>query len=142
MRFVNKCIKGLGEVALRVEDMDEMHRFYEEIIGLELIRRDAHSAFFKIGDGFGGHTQVLALFDRSISPGFYGISTDKTTMDHFALEISLKDYDAEVSRLRQFGLDVSITTHLWVKWRSLYVSDPEGNKVEFVCLDETITSET
>jgi hypothetical protein len=27
--------------------------------------RVPNSAFFKIADGYGGHTQVLALFDRS-----------------------------------------------------------------------------
>jgi catechol 2,3-dioxygenase-like lactoylglutathione lyase family enzyme len=58
-------IKGLGEIALRVADLDAMQRFYQEVVGLELLRRFDHAAFFRIADGYGGHTQVLALFDRS-----------------------------------------------------------------------------
>ena len=58
-------VRALGEIALRVKDLDAMQRFYEEVIGLELMRRFPDSAFFRIASGFGGHTQILALFDRS-----------------------------------------------------------------------------
>ena len=29
-------IKGLGEVSIRVKDLDAMHKFYEEVLGLEV----------------------------------------------------------------------------------------------------------
>jgi catechol 2,3-dioxygenase-like lactoylglutathione lyase family enzyme len=58
-------VRGLGEIALRVNNMDAMQKFYEEVIGLPLMNRDSDSAFFKIAEGYGGHTQVVALFDRS-----------------------------------------------------------------------------
>ena len=57
----------LGEIALRVNDLDAMYQFYEQIIRLPLMNRFPNSAFFKIAEGYGGHTQVLALFDRSES---------------------------------------------------------------------------
>jgi catechol 2,3-dioxygenase-like lactoylglutathione lyase family enzyme len=57
----HRTIKGLGEIALRVEDLDTMQRFYEEVIGLELIKRFDNAAFLKLADGYDGHTQVLAL---------------------------------------------------------------------------------
>jgi catechol-2,3-dioxygenase len=59
------AIRGLGEIALRVNDLDSIQKFYEEVIGLTLMSRFPSAAFFKIADGYGGHTQVLALFDRS-----------------------------------------------------------------------------
>jgi catechol-2,3-dioxygenase len=62
-------VRGLGEIAFRVNNLDAMQKFYEKVIGLPLMARDSNSAFFKIADGYGGHTQVLALFDRSQSPG-------------------------------------------------------------------------
>jgi catechol-2,3-dioxygenase len=34
-----RAIRGLGEIALRVEDLGRMQRFYEETIGLELSKR-------------------------------------------------------------------------------------------------------
>ena len=63
---------GLGEIAFRVNNLDAMQRFYEPVIGLPLMTRVPNCAFFKIAQGYGGHTQVLALFDRSQSPGYRG----------------------------------------------------------------------
>ena len=61
---MNRAIKGLGEIALRVADLDTMQRFYQDEIGLEFLRRFEHAVFFRIAEGHGGHAQVLALFDR------------------------------------------------------------------------------
>lgn len=58
-------VKGLGEVSIRVRDLDAMHKFYEEVVGLEAPRRDESFVFFKVAEGYGGHTQNLALFDAS-----------------------------------------------------------------------------
>ena len=33
-------VKGLGEVSIRVRDLDAMQKFYEEVVGLEVLRRD------------------------------------------------------------------------------------------------------
>jgi catechol-2,3-dioxygenase len=58
------AVRALGEVALRVNDLDRSQAFYADVIGLELMRRFEHSAFFRIADGYAGHTAILALFDR------------------------------------------------------------------------------
>src|SRR5690348_11896523 len=57
-------VRGLGEIAFRVSNLDATQKFYEEVLGLPLMTRVPNCAFFKIADGYGGHTQVLALFDR------------------------------------------------------------------------------
>src|SRR5215217_4047029 len=93
-----RAIKSLGEIALRVADLDEMQRFYAEVVGLELLRRFDHAVFFRIAEGYGGHTQVLALFDRSAEPGYPGLDRKKTTVDHLAFTIDLDAYDAEHGR--------------------------------------------
>jgi catechol-2,3-dioxygenase len=98
--------------------------------------RIPNCAFFKIADGYGGHTQVLALFDRSNSPDYRGTTAATSTIDHIAFEISLSDFENELKRLRALGLQVETAEHSWVHWRSLYVNDPEGNQVELVCYDE------
>ncbi len=134
----NKPIKALGEIALRVTDLDAMQKFYEETIGLELMKRFPNSAFFRIAEGFGGHTQILALFDRTAEEGYRGLSTEKSPMDHIAFEIPLADFAAEKQRFEELGLRVKTAEHAWVHWRSLYVNDPEGNEVELVCYDESV----
>ena len=131
-------VRGLGEIALRINNLDAMQKFYEEVIGLPLMARDSNSAFFKIAEGYGGHTQVLALFDRSLTPGYRGSDAATSTIDHIAFEIPLADFAGELARLRDSGLQVETTEHAWVHWRSLYVSDPEGNQVEMVCYDPSV----
>ncbi len=139
-------VKALGEIALRVNNLDDMQHFYERVIGLQLVKRFPQAAFLKIADGYGGHTQVLALFDRSgeirgpkihgVTPE--GVSARTSTLDHLAFEIDLADYESEKKHLEGLGLKVETAVHEWTKWRSLYVSDPEGNTVEFVCHDDSI----
>lgn len=131
-------IGGLGEIAFRVTDLEASQAFYADKIGLELMRRFETSAFFKVADGFAGHTQILALFDRSAVPNSQPPSKAHTTVDHIAFTIDLKDFESEKARLQAAGLGVTTTIHAWVQWRSLYVSDPDGNTIEFVCYDPSI----
>jgi catechol-2,3-dioxygenase len=51
-------VRGLGEIALRVNDLAAMQQFYEQVIGLPLMTRFPNSAFFMIADGHGGHTRL------------------------------------------------------------------------------------
>jgi len=132
------AVRGLGEIALRVNDLDAMQKFYEEVVGLPLMTRFPNTAFFKIADGYGGHTQVLALFDRTGSPGYRGSDAATSTIDHIAFEVALADFANEKERLEALGLHVETAEHAWVLWRSLYVSDPEGNQVELVCYDRSV----
>jgi catechol-2,3-dioxygenase len=115
-----------------------MQKFYAEVIGLPLMTRVPNCAFFKIADGFGGHTQVLALFDRSQNPSYRGPDAATSTIDHIAFEIPLANFAYERKRLETLGLQVETTEHAWVHWRSLYVTDPDGNQVELVCYDESV----
>ena len=131
-------VRGLGEIAFRVNNLDAMQRFYEQVIGLPLMTRFPDCAFFKIADGHGGHTQVLALFDRSGSHGYRGLDAALSTIDHIAFEIPLADFADERKRLESLGLQVETAEHSWVHWRSLYVRDPEGNQVELVCYDDSV----
>lgn len=113
-----------------------MRDFYRDVIGLELIREAETFVFFRIADGYAGHTQVLALFDRSSQAGYVSPNGQHTTVDHIAFSISKTDFDREDQRLQNLGCDLSYAYHDWVKWRSLYVVDPEGNTIELVCYDE------
>lgn len=133
----SRVIQGLGEIALQVDDLDRMQAFYGDIVGLELLRRFPTSAFFRVAAGVSGHTQVLALFDRRGDAEYRAVQPGYRTppLDHIAFGIDLADYEAERERLESIGQDVRTTTHGWVGWRSLYVNDPEGNIVEWVCFD-------
>jgi catechol-2,3-dioxygenase len=134
MNKSDRRIKGLGEVSILVQNLDAMHKFYEEVVGLEVLRRDESFVFFKVAEGYGGHTQNLALFDATN----IAISPEETTLHHIALNISLEDFESEKQRLENLGLKVNATVHEWLHVRSMYFSDPEGNTLEFVAYDETV----
>jgi catechol 2,3-dioxygenase len=137
-------IKALGEVVLRVRNLDAMQEFYAEVVGLELLERfENMMAFFRIATDYEGHTQSLALFDQSgeadhRSCHYTGVDPEKSPLHHIAFTISLSDYEAEKERLQNLGLDVETVQHIWQHYRSLYITDPEGNVVEFVCYDASV----
>ena len=76
--------------------------------------------------------------DRSEIPGYQGTDAATSTVDHIAFEIPLSDFADEKKRLETLGLQVETAEHGWVNWRSLYVTDPEGNQVELVCYDGSV----
>ncbi len=76
---------------------------------------------------------MLALFKRR-----EGDIDEKGALDHIAFSIDLARYESEKQRLEELGLIVRKAEHNWMQWRSLYVNDPEGNEVEFVCFDPSI----
>src|SRR5205814_8122069 len=110
-RMTNGKIKALGEIALRVNNLDVMQAFYQDIIGLELMRRFPDSAFFKIADGYGGHTQILALFDRRSESGYTGVSAAQTTVDHLAFTVGREDFESERARLEALGCKREFANH-------------------------------
>lgn len=142
MNKSDRRVKGSGEVSIRVMNLDAMHKFYEEVVGLEVLRRDESFVFFKVAEGYGGHTQNLALFEAGersfIETKSPELSEEKTTLHHIALNISLEDYETEKRRLEGLGLKIQATEHAWLHVRSLYFADPEGNLLEFVCYDEAV----
>jgi catechol 2,3-dioxygenase len=127
-------MKGLGELALRVNDFARMRAFYRDVVGLEVFDEpEPFFVFFKTGEGVEGHPQIFALFDRNAE-----VSQEHSALDHFAFLIELEDYEAEHERLTSLGIDVFTTTFPHFHFRSLFFSDPEGNTVEFVCYDPSV----
>lgn len=133
MNNSDRRIKGLGEVSIQVRDLDAMQKFYEDVVGLEVLRRDESFVFFKIAEGYGGHSQNLALFEASNA-----LNPQESTLHHIALNVALEDFETEKMRLEGLGLKINATVHEWLHVRSLYFYDPEGNHLEFVAYDETV----
>ena len=136
MNKSDRRVKGLGEVSLRVRGLDAMHKFYEEVIGLEMLKREEGRVFFKIAKGYGGHSQNLALFEAANTMSLANSQT--RTLHHIALNIALEDFEAEKIRLEGLGLKLDATIHEWLHFRSLYFPDPEGNLLEFFFYDASV----
>ena len=131
----NSAITGLVEHAIRVNDMEAMLAFYTDVVGLEVFADERPLlVFLRIADGVEGHPQLFALFDRDTE-----VAQAKTTLDHFAFSIDLADHSSEQERLESLGVAVATRTFPVFHWRSLFFYDPEGNLVEFVAYDPSVT---
>jgi catechol 2,3-dioxygenase-like lactoylglutathione lyase family enzyme len=128
-------VLALGEIALRTERLPEMVAFYRDVVGLTPIEVGATNAFFTLGESAGGHAAVFVLFDRSGDDDYTPTDPARTTLDHLAFTVARDAFDAEAERLTAAGLALDFAYHDWVRWRSLYFDDPDGNRVEFVCYD-------
>jgi catechol 2,3-dioxygenase-like lactoylglutathione lyase family enzyme len=133
-------------VGLRVKDLPRMVAFYQEVLGLEIVRTFPKYVFMKVGElnsplGRGGHPQLLVLFDREVP-----LDIALTTLDHLAFEISLERYAAERERLQEKGIELSERAwsgiHAWLQARSLFFDDPEGNTIELIAHDPSASEGT
>ena len=135
-------VRGLGEIAIRCDDLERMTAFYGNVLGLERMESNVAEGivFFRIADGFGGHTQVLALFDKQhvSRPGLHptGIEAPATgassSLHHLAFSLPYGEQEAVMSWYEAQGLPYRVETFGWVGWRGVFTEDPEGNTVELV----------
>ena len=132
-------VMHIAEVGLRVKDLERMQAFYQEVLGLEMVRAYPKHIFLKAGEldsplGRGGHPQLLVLFDREVI-----VDINLTTLDHLAFEIPLELYDTERSCLQ--ALNLELVERVWsggyarLRARSLFFDDPEGNTIELIAHD-------
>jgi len=132
------AIRGLGEVNLWVKDPAKMRAFYVDVLGLTPIHESGRHIFLKVADGFEGHPQAVALFNSRFKGVRVKPDITKTTLNHLAFSIPLKEFTPEKKRLEKLGLDVQVELHREPHWRSMYFHDPEGNQVELVAFDKTV----
>ena len=126
-------VRFLAELGLRVNDLGRMRAFYRDVVGLDVFDEGPEHVFFRVATGVKGHPQLLVLFDRHAEVG-----PPTSTLDHFAFLIDVNGYDAERRRLEGCGVDVSPKEFPDFHWRSLFFTDPEGNRVEFVAYDPSV----
>lgn len=136
--------RALGEIAIRCGDPPRMMRFYEEVLGLQRLAGDHRSGivFFVLGESFGGHTAVLALFrsDRTGQPRLRPApieapSTDaRSSLHHVALARPAAEQDA-AAWFERVGQPGRVEIFGWIGWRGVFTDDPEGNTLELVAHD-------
>jgi catechol 2,3-dioxygenase len=138
-------VMHIAELGLRVTDLPRAVAFYQEVLGLEIVRAYPTIVFLKTGEldsplGHGGHPQLLVLFDRKVK-----LDIALTTVDHFAFEISLEKYPTERERLEQMGLELTERIwrgeYAWLQARSVFFDDPDGNTIELIAHDPNAANE-
>ncbi len=108
----NIPVLGIHEIAFEVRDLERSIAFYRDILGLPLYSRGPQQAWFRIG------TQHLALFTHD-RPG---------SGQHFALLIPPEATERARDALIAHGFPDE--TMQQDDGLSVYVRDPDGNKIE------------
>jgi catechol-2,3-dioxygenase len=122
-------IKGLAEIVLNVHDVTASLKFYQEVLGLEIIERPG-PVFLRAGNPAVTVPQMLVLVPL---PPEAGAFVPPRTLHHLALELAPADFEAEEARLKSLGYSIRYGQHPVVTSRTMYIDDPDGNEVEFIC---------
>lgn len=121
-------IQHLVEAALYVDDLGRAEAFYRDVLGLELLGKEAgRHVFFRAGQG------VLLVFNP-VATGKAGPlpSHGGRGPGHAALGISADSLDYWRGRLLEHGVQIEKEATWPREGRSLYFRDPAGNSVELV----------
>jgi catechol 2,3-dioxygenase-like lactoylglutathione lyase family enzyme len=126
--------RALGEIAIRTPNVEAMTAFYRDVLGLRVLstRGDGRIVFFRLSDGFAGHTAVLALFDE---PQAEVVAGPCSALHHIALTLPRAEQDAAQTWLEHENIPCGIEEFAWIGWRGLFLKDPDGNTVELVAYD-------
>ncbi|MBT2570603.1 VOC family protein [Planococcus sp. ISL-110] len=121
MNFHEKPITYVGEVGLKVMNIDKMKRFYHETIGLEVISEEQHSVELGVAGKVLLKLEAIAgiIPKQGLYAGLY----------HFAILLPARaDLGRILVHLHQKGIQLGSSDHLVSE--ALYLSDPEGNGIE------------
>jgi catechol 2,3-dioxygenase len=117
----------IGGVHLTVADLEGQIAFYEQVIGLKLLRRDGGTASLG-GDGDEGSAPDEELLRLSEVRGARR-AKGRTGIYHFAILLpSRKELGRVIARLFSLRYPNSPTDH--VMTQTTYLEDPEGNTIE------------
>jgi len=107
-------IEGMDAVFYQVCNMDRAVAFYQDVLGLELVRREGRDwAEFTVGDG------TLALSgELAVAPQRGGATVVLRTGDIEALERRLVEHGVQRGRIAPMG-----------GARMLELYDPDGNEI-------------
>ena len=126
-----KHIVGIAEIVLWTADKQRSLQFYRDLLGFEVISPPTlPNTFLKVGDGHAGIPQMIVLVPKSetvkAQPSGY-------QLHHMAFELSAEEFDTQYRTLVAAGFAPRDGKHPVLASRTMYIDDPDGNEVEFIC---------
>jgi catechol-2,3-dioxygenase len=124
-------IVGLAEIVLWTVDKEQAVSFYRDLLGLEVISPPhLPNVFLKAGEGHAGIPQMIVLVPKSEEvkglPSGY-------QLHHLAFELPADQFDAQQAALVAAGFAPRGGKHPVLASRTMYIDDPDGNEIEFIC---------
>ena len=126
-----KKVVGISEIVLWATDKERSLRFYRDLLGLEVISPPTlANSFLKVGEGNAGIPQMIVLVPKSdevkARPSGY-------QLHHMAFELPEEAFDAQHDAFVAAGYRPRGGKHPVLASRTMYIDDPDGNEVEFIC---------
>jgi catechol-2,3-dioxygenase len=126
-----KNVVGISEIVLWTADKEQALRFYRDLLGLEVISRpELPNTFLKVGEGNAGIPQMIVLVPKSdevkAKPSGY-------QLHHMAFELPEDEFEVQRAALVEAGYEPRGGKHPVLASRTMYVDDPDGNELEFIC---------
>ena len=115
---------GLLHFSLPVTDLDRSRKFYEGILGMQVVEQSPRMVFLKTGDDF----LILAKGSEPLK-----FDSSKSTPVHHAFKVKPDEFQSSIDDLRKNGVEVFNIEerNTGVFWGpQAYFLDPDGNKLE------------
>jgi catechol 2,3-dioxygenase-like lactoylglutathione lyase family enzyme len=106
----------LDHVTIKVADLERSSRFYQDVLGMPLLRRELDTHYLGLGNSF-----------MSIQPS----GSDRATIDHFSLGLMNFDARGIVARLAQKGISIEGPAGV----DSVRFVDPDGLHIQLSSTD-------
>lgn len=125
-------IRGLDHVVLRVTDMDRACRFYADVLGCRIEKRQDAIGLVQLRAGL----SLIDLVDIDGKLGRAGGAApgaEGRNMDHFCVRVEPYDEQAILAHLKAHDVrigDIGSRYGAEGEGPSIYVLDPDGNTVE------------
>ncbi len=126
-----KYIVGISEIVLWTADKEKALHFYRDLLGLEVISPPKlPNVFLKAGDGSTGIPQMIVLVPKTDEIKAKPVGYQ---LNHMALELPSELFDAQHETFVAAGYKPRDGKHPVLASRTMYIDDPDGNEVEFIC---------
>ena len=122
-------IKAITETAIYVDDLDATEKFYQTVLGLRVMGKEAgRHVFFQVGEA----SVLLAFIADAALKGDILPSHGAKGPGHFALGIEAADREAWRRTLQESRVAIEKEVEWPRGGKSIYFRDPAGNAVELV----------
>ena len=124
-------LQGIDHLVLRVIDLDAMTRFYVDVLGCAVERRQDEIGLVQLR---AGHSLIdLVPVDGKLGRmGGAAPGAEGRNVDHICFRVLPWDGEAILAHLRAHGIESEIVTRYGAEGDgpSIYLTDPEGNGLE------------
>jgi catechol 2,3-dioxygenase-like lactoylglutathione lyase family enzyme len=123
-------IRHLDHIVLRVSDLERMLRFYVDVLGCTIERRQEELGLYQVRAG-SSLIDLVTIAGKLGRAGGAAPGEEGRNLDHFCLRI--EPFDEAALRAHLASCDVGESGSRYGaegEGPSLYVRDPEGNTVE------------